>query len=100
MKEEVGEEHPDKSVTIDWLLCDLSSFRSIKEFVTAFKDRNLPLNILINNAGVAWLPFSKISSSELQFIIIIVSSTWYKPAGMADYWAINIHYSMLTYCVA
>ncbi len=59
MKQEVGEEHPETPVTIDWLQCDLGSFRSIKEFVTAFKERNLPLNILINNAGVAWLPFSK-----------------------------------------
>ena len=53
MKEELGIEYPDKSVTIEWVLCDLSSFRSVKEFVTAFKERNLPLSLLINNAGVA-----------------------------------------------
>ncbi len=62
MKEELGMEYPDKSVTIEWMLCDLSSFRSVKEFVTAFKERNLPLSLLINNAGVAWLPFSKLNS--------------------------------------
>ena len=59
MKQEVGEEYPDKSVTIEWMLCDLSSFRSTKDFVTAFKEKNLPLNLLINNAGVAWMPFSE-----------------------------------------
>lgn len=59
IKEEVGIEHPDKSVIIEWLLCDLSSFCSVKDFVTAFRGKDLPLNLLINNAGVAWLPFSE-----------------------------------------
>ena len=42
MKEELGIEYPEKFVTIEWMLCDLSSFRSVKKFVTAFKERNLP----------------------------------------------------------
>ena len=45
--EELGIEYPDKSVTIEWMLCDLSSFRSVKEFVTAFKERKL--NCMVNN---------------------------------------------------
>lgn len=53
-------EHPDKSVAIEWQLCDLSSFRSVKEFIATFKERNIGLNLLINNAGVAWLPFSEL----------------------------------------
>lgn len=33
---------------------DLASFRSTRAFVDAFKERNLPLHVLVNNAGVAW----------------------------------------------
>ena len=58
MKEEVGREFPEQSVTVDFMLLDLSSFRSTKDFTSSFRERNLPLHILINNAGVAWLPLS------------------------------------------
>ena len=59
MKEEIGSEFPDKSVIIEYMLLDLSSFRSTKDFTVAFKEKNIPLHILINNAGVAWLPLSE-----------------------------------------
>ena len=58
MKQEIGTDYPDKSVTIEWMLLDLSSFRSTKDFTVAFREKNLPLHILINNAGIAWLPLS------------------------------------------
>lgn len=59
MKEEIGREFPDKSVIIEYMLLDLSSFQSTKDFTVAFKEKNIPLHILINNAGVAWLPLSE-----------------------------------------
>ena len=59
MKEEVQAEFPDRSITIEWMLLDLGSFRSAKEFTVAFRERNLPLHILINNAGIALAPFSE-----------------------------------------
>ena len=58
MKQEIGTDYPDKSVIIEWMLLDLSSFRSTKDFTVAFREKNLPLHILINNAGIAWLPLS------------------------------------------
>ena len=57
LKEEVGIEFPEKSVTIEIMSLDLGSFRSTKDFTDAFREKDLPLHILINNAGVAWLPF-------------------------------------------
>ena len=51
--------HPDKRVTIEFMKLDLSSFRSTKDFTVAFKERNLPLHILINNAGIFHVPFSQ-----------------------------------------
>ena len=57
LKEEVGIEFPEKSVTIEIMLLDLGSFRSTKDFTVAFREKDLPLHILVNNAGVAWLPF-------------------------------------------
>ncbi len=44
---------------IEYLPLDLSSFQSTKECVRLFKERNLPLHILVNNAAVAWMPFSE-----------------------------------------
>lgn len=47
---------------------DISSFQSVRKFVLSFKSKNLPLNLLINNAGVMACPFSLSADGiELQF---------------------------------
>ena len=38
---------------MELMLVDLASLRSTKHFVEEFKAKRLPLNILINNAGIA-----------------------------------------------
>uniref|UniRef100_A0A3Q3D9M2 Dehydrogenase/reductase SDR family member on chromosome X-like n=1 Tax=Hippocampus comes TaxID=109280 RepID=A0A3Q3D9M2_HIPCM len=35
---------------------DLASLQSVRQFVQSFKERDLPLNILVNNAGVMLVP--------------------------------------------
>ncbi|XP_024542096.1 short-chain dehydrogenase TIC 32, chloroplastic [Selaginella moellendorffii] len=45
------QEFPDANVAI--LELDLSSLKSVRKFVANFKALKLPLNILINNAGIA-----------------------------------------------
>ena len=57
MKQEVGE---GKELKVEYLLVDLASFASVKDFVKTFKEKNLPLHILVNNAGIAWVPYSKL----------------------------------------
>ena len=57
MKQEVGE---GKELKVEYLILDLASFASVKDFIKTFKDKNLPLHILINNAAVAWIPFSEL----------------------------------------
>ena len=52
MKADISGQYPDKNVTIESMQLDLSSFRSTKDFTVAFKEKNLPLHILINNAGI------------------------------------------------
>ncbi|CAN8287366.1 unnamed protein product [Cochlearia groenlandica] len=42
---------------IDFLQLDLSSIESVRSFAHQFFELNLPLNILINNAGVMFCPF-------------------------------------------
>ena len=59
MKEEVHQEHPEKQLTVEYMQLDLASFQSTKDFTIAFKEKNLPLHLLINNAGVAWVPYSE-----------------------------------------
>ena len=64
IKQELAREDPAKQVTLEYMQLDLSSFQSTKDFVSAFKGRNLPLDILINNAGIAWVPFCKYRTLE------------------------------------
>ena len=56
LREEVGVEFPGQEITVEFMPLDLSSFQSTQQFITAFKERNLPLHILINNAGIALVP--------------------------------------------
>ncbi len=46
-------------MNVEFIRLDLGSIQSTKDFVKTFKDKNLPLHILINNAGIAMVPFSK-----------------------------------------
>ena len=64
MKTEVRQMNPDKLITVEWMLLELSSFRATRDFTVAFKERNLPLHVLINNAGVGGVPFSEHSSKH------------------------------------
>ena len=64
MKQEVGEE---KELKVEYLLVDLASFSSVKDFVRTFREMNLPLHILVNNAAVAWIPFSRFNFKHLPY---------------------------------
>lgn len=53
---------------LDVLELDLSSMASVRDFASNFKSLNLPLNILINNAGIMASPFQLSQDGiELQF---------------------------------
>ncbi|PPS03189.1 hypothetical protein GOBAR_AA17476 [Gossypium barbadense] len=53
---------------IDVMQLDLSSMPSVRKFASEFQSSNLPLNILINNAGVMATPFMLSHENiELQF---------------------------------
>ena len=64
MKQEIAKEHPDKKVKLEYMLVDLSSFRSLKDFTVAFREKNLPLHVLINNAGIVAADRGKASSNS------------------------------------
>ncbi|KAL8125861.1 short-chain dehydrogenase TIC 32 B, chloroplastic-like [Apium graveolens] len=53
---------------IDVLKLDLCSIKSVKAFADSFKALNLPLNILINNAGIMFCPYQLSADGiEIQF---------------------------------
>ena len=56
LREEVGVEFPGREIKVEFMPLDLSSFQSTQQFIAVFKERNLPLHILINNAGIALVP--------------------------------------------
>ncbi|MED6289343.1 hypothetical protein CHARACLAT_001841 [Characodon lateralis] len=43
---------------VEAIICDLASFRSIREFAESFKAKKLPLHILVCNAAVCSQPWS------------------------------------------
>ncbi|KAG6468562.1 hypothetical protein ZIOFF_073250 [Zingiber officinale] len=66
VKEEISKEVPSSKV--DVMELDLSSMASVRKFASEFNALNLPLNILINNAGVMANPFGLSKDGiELQF---------------------------------
>lgn len=50
IKEETGNQE------VEFSYCDLASMRSVREFVLKFKEKKLPLHVLVNNAGVMMVP--------------------------------------------
>ena len=60
-KREEGEEE-DKPIKVEYIPLDLSSFQSTTDCVRTFKEKNLPLHILINNAAVYAIPYSEKST--------------------------------------
>ncbi|KAL2516749.1 NAD(P)-binding Rossmann-fold superfamily protein [Abeliophyllum distichum] len=66
VKEAIIKEFPDAK--IDVMELDLSSMSSVRKFASEYNSSALPLNILINNAGVMAPPFMESEDKiELQF---------------------------------
>ncbi|KAE9618291.1 hypothetical protein Lal_00047671 [Lupinus albus] len=66
VKEAILKEIP--SAKVDAMELDLGSMDSVKKFASEFKSSGLPLNILINNAGIMACPFALSKDNiELQF---------------------------------
>ncbi|KAF9679907.1 hypothetical protein SADUNF_Sadunf06G0064300 [Salix dunnii] len=58
----------DENARVDALKLDLSSAKSIREFADNFNALDLPLNILINNAGIMFCPYQLSEDGiEMQF---------------------------------
>ena len=60
MKQEGTQDQAEKQLNVEYLQLDLASFQSTKDFTVAFKEKNLPLHLIINNAGLAWSPYSEL----------------------------------------
>uniref|UniRef100_A0A3P8T698 Dehydrogenase/reductase (SDR family) X-linked n=1 Tax=Amphiprion percula TaxID=161767 RepID=A0A3P8T698_AMPPE len=45
-----------KEAKVEFKKLDLASLQSVRQFAQSFKERDLPLNILVNNAGVMLVP--------------------------------------------
>jgi short-subunit dehydrogenase len=58
MKAELGP-NQERNVKVEYIPLDLSSFQSTLQCVHSFKEKNIPLHILVNNAAIAFTPYSK-----------------------------------------
>ncbi|KAL9262027.1 Short-chain dehydrogenase TIC 32 B, chloroplastic-like protein [Drosera capensis] len=55
----------NRSARVDVVPLDLASIQSVREFADSFNALSLPLNILINNAGVMFCPY-QLSKDEIE----------------------------------
>ena len=60
MRVEVAEEHPDKTINVEFMSLDLASLQSVKKFIEDYKQKERSLHLLINNAGLGLLGQSDI----------------------------------------
>ncbi|KAM0911731.1 hypothetical protein ACQ4PT_013328 [Festuca glaucescens] len=75
-KKRITESNP--TARVDVLKLDLSSLKSVRAFVDQFNSMNLPLNILINNAGVMLCPFQLSEDNvEMQFATNHLGTVFY-----------------------
>ncbi|XP_074282249.1 short-chain dehydrogenase TIC 32, chloroplastic-like [Silene latifolia] len=66
VKDKIVQEIP--SAKVEAMELDLSSMASVRKFASDYKTSNLPLNLLINNAGIMATPFMLSKDNiELQF---------------------------------
>jgi len=65
LKSEVKEKEP----IVEAMTVDLASFKSIREFADNFKAKNLPLHVLLNNAGVMAIPERRTTEDGLEMQI-------------------------------
>lgn len=80
-EQEIREETGNESV--EWMSLDLASFSSIRAFAKAFSSLQIPLHLLINNAGVMNCPFQRTEDGfELQFGVV---STRGREGGTRNY---------------
>ena len=62
--EETGEGKYSTGIKVEYIPLDLSSFQSTIDCVRTFKEKNLPLHILINNAAIAFTPYSECALNQ------------------------------------
>jgi len=57
-----------KSDSVEYLPLDLADFKSVRAFANAFLQKHIPLDVLINNAGIMAVPLEKtVDGYESQF---------------------------------
>ena len=51
MRVEVAEEHPDKTINVEFMSLDLASLQTVKKFIEDYKQKESSLHFLVNNAA-------------------------------------------------
>ena len=63
MRGEVAEEHPDRTINVEFMSLDLASLQSVKKFIEDYKQKERSLHLLINNAGLGIIGQSGVRKS-------------------------------------
>ncbi|XP_041360152.1 dehydrogenase/reductase SDR family member on chromosome X-like [Gigantopelta aegis] len=94
---------------VEYMHLDLSSLASVREFVTEFHNRDLPLNLLINNAGVMFVPYSETTDGleehfQVNYFAHLTLTSLLLPllkqSALDDQYSRVVNVSSVTHCAA
>ncbi|XP_036965767.1 dehydrogenase/reductase SDR family member on chromosome X-like isoform X3 [Acanthopagrus latus] len=98
----------DKEAKVEFMKLDLASVQSVRQFVRSFKERDLPLNILVNNAGVMLVPEGRTDDGFEQhfgvnylghFLLTWLLLDTLKDSGKCGYFSRVVNVSSSAHCV-
>ena len=72
MRGEVAEEHPDRTINVEFMSLDLASLQSVRKFIEDYKQKELPLHLLINNAGMGLLGHPGVRKSVCMYVFLVI----------------------------
>ena len=94
MRAEVAEEHPDKTINVEFMSLDLASLQSVKKFIEDYKQKERSLHLLINNAGLGLVGQSDIRK---YICLYVCMSGLYMFSNTCVYSYLCVHECVYTY---
>ncbi|XP_037542302.1 dehydrogenase/reductase SDR family member on chromosome X-like [Nematolebias whitei] len=98
----------DKEAKVEFRKLDLASLHSVRQFAQSFKERDLPLNILVNGAGVMLVPEGRTEDGFEQhfgvnylghFLLTWLLLDTLKDSGRCGYVSTVVNVSSSAHCI-
>ncbi|CAK4082435.1 unnamed protein product [Aphanomyces euteiches] len=79
------------NANVEFMELDLMSLKSVQAFTDAFKARGLPLHLLVNNAGIAGVPFALTKTASNRNLERTTLGTWRSRCDFCQFLRLQRH---------